>query len=214
MFDHVTLRVSERGASERFYRRVLATLGIEMSYSVADLVEWSEFSLVEAGDGEGVTRRLHVGFIAPSRAHVDAFWPTGIEAGSRDDGAPGSRAEYGNDYYGGFLLDAEGNSVEAVRRPSTCTWRSERRTGARSARSIVRSWRPVIRTTARRGSARGTTRATTPPTCSIPTATTSRSFVMSGTVDGSNGRGGVAPVVSPRETYSVSGRDSDCRVLA
>ncbi len=114
MFDHVTLRVSERGASERFYRRVLATLGIEMSYSGADLVEWSEFSLVEAGDGEGVTRRLHVGFIAPSRAHVDAFWRTGIEAGSRDDGAPGPRAEYGNDYYGGFLLDAEGNSVEAV----------------------------------------------------------------------------------------------------
>ena len=61
-----------------------------------------------------VTRGLHVGFRAPSRAAVDAFWQAGIDAGYRDDGAPGPRTEYAPDYYGGFLLDPDGNSAEAV----------------------------------------------------------------------------------------------------
>jgi catechol 2,3-dioxygenase-like lactoylglutathione lyase family enzyme len=45
---------------------------------------------------------------------VDAFWQAGIDAGYRDDGAPGPRTQYGSDYYGGFLLDPDGNSAEAV----------------------------------------------------------------------------------------------------
>jgi catechol 2,3-dioxygenase-like lactoylglutathione lyase family enzyme len=61
-----------------------------------------------------VTRNLHVGFRAPSREAVDAFWRAGIDAGYRDDGAPGPRTVYGPDYYGGFLLDPDGNSAEAV----------------------------------------------------------------------------------------------------
>ena len=61
-----------------------------------------------------MTRGLHVGFRAPDRAAVDAFWQAGIDAGYPDDGAPGPRTIYGPDYYGGFLLDPDGNSVEAV----------------------------------------------------------------------------------------------------
>jgi hypothetical protein len=61
-----------------------------------------------------VSRGLPVGFRAPDRAAVDAFWQAGIDAGHRDDGAPGPRSVYGPDYYGGFLLDPDGNSVEAV----------------------------------------------------------------------------------------------------
>ena len=57
---------------------------------------------------------LHLGFRAPDRAHVDAFWQAGVDAGYRDDGAPGPRPEYGETYYGGFLLDPDGHSVEAV----------------------------------------------------------------------------------------------------
>jgi hypothetical protein len=60
------------------------------------------------------TRRLHIGFRAPSREHVDAFWEAGVAAGYRDDGAPGPRPQYAADYYGGFLLDPDGNSAEAV----------------------------------------------------------------------------------------------------
>ena len=61
-----------------------------------------------------MTRGLHVGFRARDRAQVDAFWQAGIDAGHPDDGAPGPRTQYGPTYYGGFLLDPDGNSVEAV----------------------------------------------------------------------------------------------------
>jgi predicted lactoylglutathione lyase len=61
-----------------------------------------------------VTRRLHIGFKAPSRAEVDSFWQAGVDAGYRDDGAPGPRPQYVEDYYGSFLLDPDGNSAEAV----------------------------------------------------------------------------------------------------
>jgi catechol 2,3-dioxygenase-like lactoylglutathione lyase family enzyme len=114
MFDHVTIRVSDRVAAERFYATVLRTLEIETTYSGEDYPEWDDFSLSAAAAGEPVTRRLHVAFVAPSRAHVDEFWRVGTEAGYRDDGAPGPRPQYRDDYYGAFLLDPDGNSVEAV----------------------------------------------------------------------------------------------------
>jgi catechol 2,3-dioxygenase-like lactoylglutathione lyase family enzyme len=107
MFDHVTIRVSDREASERFYETVLRTLRVEKTYSDEYLVEWDDFSLSPAEVEKPVTRRLHVGFVAPSRAHVDEFWRVGIEAGHRDDGPPGPRPEYGGDYYGSFLLDPD-----------------------------------------------------------------------------------------------------------
>ena len=114
MFDHVTIRASDVEASERFYATVLATLGIEPTHRGEDLIEWDDFSIVPADAASPATRRLHIGFVAPSRAHADAFWHAGTEAGHRDDGAPGPRPEYGDDYYGAFLLDPDGNSVEAV----------------------------------------------------------------------------------------------------
>jgi catechol 2,3-dioxygenase-like lactoylglutathione lyase family enzyme len=114
VFDHVTIRVSERGASERFYETVLRTLGIEQTSAGQDFTEWDDFSLSQADDEDPVTRRLHVGFAAPSRAHVDEFWRVGTEAGFDEDGAPGPRPQYRDDYYGAFLLDPDGNSVEAV----------------------------------------------------------------------------------------------------
>jgi predicted lactoylglutathione lyase len=61
-----------------------------------------------------VTRRLHIGFGARSRELVDAFWRAGTRAGHPEDGAPGPRTQYRDDYYGGFLRDPDGNSVEAV----------------------------------------------------------------------------------------------------
>ena len=114
MFDHVTIRVSDRAASEAFYGLVLETLGFEVSYSDHRFAEWDDFSLAEADRDNPVTRRLHIGFGAPTREHVDAFWRAGTEAGYREDGQPGPRPEYREDYYGAFLLDPDGNSAEAV----------------------------------------------------------------------------------------------------
>jgi catechol 2,3-dioxygenase-like lactoylglutathione lyase family enzyme len=99
VFDHVGIRVSDRAPSERFYRTVLATLAIEVTFRDDWLTEWDDLALSAEPD-HPVTRRLHIGFVAPSREHVYAFHRTGVEAGFRDDGA--------------FLLDPDGNSVEAV----------------------------------------------------------------------------------------------------
>ena len=119
MFDHVTIRASDRTASVRFYDTVLPTLGIEKSSSDATYPEWGDFSLSQADEPRPPTRGLHIGFAARSRADVNAFWRAGIEAGYRDDGEPGLRPEYGSTYYGGFLLDPDGNSAEGVQHGTT-----------------------------------------------------------------------------------------------
>ena len=114
VFDHVTIRVTDRAASERFYDTLLPALGIEKAHSGAEFAEWHDFSLAAATAGQPVTHGLHVGFAAPSPADVDEFWRVGIAAGYRDDGPPGPRPRYRDDYYGAFLLDPDGNSAEAV----------------------------------------------------------------------------------------------------
>jgi catechol 2,3-dioxygenase-like lactoylglutathione lyase family enzyme len=93
---------------------VLSVLGAEPSHADAELVEWDDWDIGPTDREHPVTRGLHVGFRAPSREAVDAFWQAGIDAGYPDDGAPGPRAIYSPSYYGGFLLDPDGNSAEAV----------------------------------------------------------------------------------------------------
>jgi len=117
VFDHVTIRVSDLEASERFYGAVLPVLGVEQTHS-GDWFEWDDLSLAAATAEQPVTRGLHIGFAARSPAVVDEFWRVGIDAGFTDDGPPGPRPQYGGDYYGGFLLDPDGNSVEAAHRGS------------------------------------------------------------------------------------------------
>ena len=114
MFDHVTIRAADREASERFYLTVLPVLGIEQTYTGDDFAEWNDFSLGAADAESPPTRHLHVGFVAPDREHVDRFWQAGVDAGYESDGEPGPRPQYSEDYYGSFLLDPDGNSVEAV----------------------------------------------------------------------------------------------------
>ena len=114
MFDHVTIGTADRRASERFYRTVLSAVGHEPTAVGANFVEWNDFSIAQAGPNRRVTTRLHVAFVAPSLERMEAFWRAGIEAGHRDDGAPGRRPEYGPDYHGAFLLDPDGNSAEAT----------------------------------------------------------------------------------------------------
>ena len=114
MFDHVAIRAGDLVASARFYRTVLGSLGIEVSCAETGVVTWDDFSL-RAADGDcPATQSLHVAFVASSREQVDAFWRAGVDAGYSDDGAPGERPRYKPDYYGAFLRDPDGNSVEAV----------------------------------------------------------------------------------------------------
>src|SRR3954453_13700204 len=108
MFDHVTIRVSDRAASERFYETVLGAIGVSKTASDEHYAEWDDFSLAH---GDGPTRALHVGFCAWSHEDVDAFWRAGVAAGYESDGEPGMRTQYSDDYYGAFLLDPDGNSA-------------------------------------------------------------------------------------------------------
>src|SRR5437763_5281646 len=114
MFDHITIRVADGAASERFYNTVLRPLGIDETYRTGSFLEWQDFSLTAAEPDGGVTHRAHIGFVAPTREQVDEFWRAGTAAGYPDDGAPGPRPQYRGDYYGAFLLDPDGNSIEAV----------------------------------------------------------------------------------------------------
>ena len=90
VFDHVTIRVSDRAASERFYDTVLGAIGIERTHT-ATLAEWDDFSLVGPRAGKPVTRGLHIGFGAASARDVEGSGSAGVEAGYESDGEPGPR---------------------------------------------------------------------------------------------------------------------------
>lgn len=114
MFDHVTIRVADRTRSEPFFLEILETLGVDQTYSTNAFAEWRDFSLTEGDADHPPTKNIHIGFVAPTRQQVDAFWEVGLANGGVDDGAPGPRPQYIDDYYGAFLRDPDGNSVEAV----------------------------------------------------------------------------------------------------
>jgi catechol 2,3-dioxygenase-like lactoylglutathione lyase family enzyme len=108
MFDHVTIRVSDVEASRRFYATVLGR-----APEGEEFLEWDDFSIAPVEEDRPLTRHLHVAFAVPTREDVDDFWKRGVDAGYRSDGEPGLRPQYHPNYYGGFLLDPDGSSVEA-----------------------------------------------------------------------------------------------------
>jgi catechol 2,3-dioxygenase-like lactoylglutathione lyase family enzyme len=114
VIDHITIRVSDFEASKAFYSTVLAPLGHELGWedTALRLAEWGDFSIAQ--DGKPLTENAHVAFEAKNRAEVDAFHQAALDAGYRDNGAPGERPVYHEGYYGAFVLDPDGNNVEAV----------------------------------------------------------------------------------------------------
>jgi catechol 2,3-dioxygenase-like lactoylglutathione lyase family enzyme len=114
MFDHVGIRVSDLEEARRFYETGVGALGFGEPTRGEHFFEWEDLSVGAAREDRPVTSRLHVGLVAPSREHVDEFWRALTAAGFRDDGAPGLRPQYSEDYYGAFVLDPDGNSIEAL----------------------------------------------------------------------------------------------------
>jgi catechol 2,3-dioxygenase-like lactoylglutathione lyase family enzyme len=115
MIDHVTIRVPDLDEGQRFYAKAFELLAFpEPPWEGGGLIEWNDFSISQATTERPATRRLHVGFYAPTPAAVDAWWQALTDAGYESDGAPGHRPAYGPDYYGGFVIDPAGNSIEAV----------------------------------------------------------------------------------------------------
>jgi len=127
VIDHIGLRVAEYAKAKKFYQAALSPLGYEL------IMEFGPESGIDyQGAGFGVGGKpdfwiglgeengpIHVAFVASNRQAVDAFHRAAIGAGGKDNGAPGVRAHYHPNYYGAFVLDPEGNNVEAVCHRST-----------------------------------------------------------------------------------------------
>jgi len=113
--DHVTIRVADLTAAKAFYDRVFNLLGFTGDCQEAEpFFEWGDFSLAQADPEHPPTTGLHLAFTADSQELVESWWLDLTDAGHRSDGEPGLRPQYGADYYGAFILDSDGNSVEAV----------------------------------------------------------------------------------------------------
>jgi catechol 2,3-dioxygenase-like lactoylglutathione lyase family enzyme len=112
--DHVTLRVYLQEALD-LYARVFELLDFGGTRFDGDgFHEWNDFSLAQADERHRPTRGVHVGFAATSPSQVERWWRALCEDGFEDDGPPGPRPEYGDTYYGAFIRDRDGNSIEAV----------------------------------------------------------------------------------------------------
>lgn len=116
LVDHVQLVVKDLTASRRFYGAVFEILGIPIVDTKDDFF-WADelcVSGVNSKSAEGKpTGRCHLAFQAKDRATVDAFYKAALKAGGKDNGAPGERP-YHPGYYAAFVLDPDGNNIEAV----------------------------------------------------------------------------------------------------
>ena len=123
MLDHAGIPVTGFSRSKAFYERALSPLWITVVMEVtAEQTAGSAHAgfgtggnpFFWIGDGRRPAGPIHVAFAAKSRAEVEAFYRDGLAAGGKDNGAPGLRLHYHPNYYGAFLLDPDGNNIEAV----------------------------------------------------------------------------------------------------
>lgn len=117
MYDHIGLRVKNMDASVRFYTAALAPLGFVLGPKGDGYAGFGPKDVPglwlhthKGANGTGA----HVAFKAPNRAAVDRFHAEALKAGGKDNGKPGLRTDYSPDYYGAFVIDPDGNNVEAV----------------------------------------------------------------------------------------------------
>ncbi|MFD1983906.1 VOC family protein [Mesorhizobium newzealandense] len=116
LIDHIQLVVRDLPASRRFYEAVLQVLDVPIG-GVGEDYFWADELFVSSADSRAaqgkLTGRHHLAFQARDRAMVDAFYKAGLAGGGTDNGAPGERP-YHPGYYAAFLLDPDGNNIEAV----------------------------------------------------------------------------------------------------
>jgi catechol 2,3-dioxygenase-like lactoylglutathione lyase family enzyme len=118
MLDHVGFSVSDYDRSKAFYEQALAPLGLALLMEpvpgVGGFGEDQKPYFWIGARGPASQSELHVAFAAESREIVDAFHAAALDAGAIDNGAPGVREVYHPTYYGAYVLDPDGNNVEAV----------------------------------------------------------------------------------------------------
>ncbi|HEX3517778.1 MAG TPA: VOC family protein [Solirubrobacteraceae bacterium] len=119
VIDHVTVGVSDLARSRDFYEQALLPLGFSQIGAWREGDVEIEFGLEEAPNFAISTAYptgapVHIAFAADRREQVDAFHAAAIAAGGRDNGAPGLRPQYNEDYYAAFVIDLDGHNIEAV----------------------------------------------------------------------------------------------------
>lgn len=117
MLDHIGLRTTKMKEMVAFYEKALAPLGVTKlrDFGVAvgfgrgpDSPLW-----IGQAEGEATVSSVHIAIVGDDRASVDAFYQAALAAGAKDNGPPGPRPIYHKDYYGAFVLDPDGNNLEA-----------------------------------------------------------------------------------------------------
>ena len=122
MLDHIGFPVTDFARSKNFYLKALAPLGYRavMDVSLSDDGEDGYAGFGDdrphfwIGTGKPLVGRLHVALVAKDRAAVRAFYEAALAAGGKDNGAPGLRPHYHENYYAAFVLDPDGHNIEAV----------------------------------------------------------------------------------------------------
>ena len=116
MIDHLSIPVGDYDTSKRFYQTVLESLGqtLVMEHPISGGGFGSDGKPTFWIKEGKASAKVHIAFAAKDRASVDLFYSTAMAGGGRDNGRPGLRPEYHPSYYGAFILDPDGNNVEAV----------------------------------------------------------------------------------------------------
>jgi catechol 2,3-dioxygenase-like lactoylglutathione lyase family enzyme len=116
VLDHVVLNVSDYDGAKAFYTQALAPLGVEAVMEFGLMCGFGKDGkpYLWIAERDQPSAPVHVALAAPDRATVDAFHAAALAAGGTDNGAPGLRPRYHRSYYGAFVLDPDGNNVEAV----------------------------------------------------------------------------------------------------
>jgi catechol 2,3-dioxygenase-like lactoylglutathione lyase family enzyme len=117
MFDHISLKVADFDACLAFYSAALAPLGFEAEYVDKDGKSAGFGPRGKPGlwIAEGKSKGgVHIAFRSPKRAAVDHFYDAAMRSGGKDNGKPGIRADYTPTYYAAFVIDPDGNNIEAV----------------------------------------------------------------------------------------------------
>lgn len=116
IIDHLGVAVSDYEKSRQFFSRVLAPLGIELVMEVGGWAGLGKSGKPEFWFGQSASPHepMHIAFVADTRAQVREFHKAALQAGAKDNGAPGIREIYHPDYYGAFVIDPDGHNIEAV----------------------------------------------------------------------------------------------------
>lgn len=119
MLNHISLSVRDLKRSALFYTETLAIIGIKPLFTIENEVigfgiDRPTFWINTSDDAHPMSKNVHVAFSCASRSDVDSWYNAAISAGAKNNGKPGLRPQYHENYYGAFVIDPDGNNIEAV----------------------------------------------------------------------------------------------------